>query len=529
MGGTGNARSRPCFMTAWGAPTGSCPGSPREEWRGEWARAGSAWAQPPAKLSRYAASRSHRLIKPRTPPGVMELLPRDQIAFQRMLDAIRETFERYGFLPVETPVFELTEVLLTKTGGETERQVYFAQSTGALEKSADEGDAGLPELALRFDLTVPLARYVAEHERDLVFPFRRYQMQRVYRGERAQRGRFREFYQCDIDVVGKDSLSPRFDAEIPAVIHAVFERLAIGEFTIQLNHRKLLRGFFEGLGIEDGGQQAAVLRELDKLDKRGEPAVRATLAGEGFALANDVVERLMAFAQVRSTGHDDALAKLDALGAGSAQFEQGRDELRQVLQQLRALGVPESRYAINLSIARGLDYYTGIVYETVLDAHPQIGSICSGGRYDNLASHYTKSKLPGVGISIGLTRLFFQLRDAGLIETAGSTVDVLVALMDEAGLEAALALSQRLRAAGLNVETQLEPRKLAKQLQYADRAGIRFVAMRGQDEAARGVVAVKDLRRGEQFEATEGELAATLQVELEQLRAQQLPPQRTAR
>ena len=445
------------------------------------------------------------MIKPRTPPGVMELLPRDQIAFQRMLDAIRGTFERFGFLPVETPVMELSEVLLTKTGGETERQVYFVQSTGALEKQEE----GRPELALRFDLTVPLARYVAEHEHELAFPFRRYQMQRVYRGERAQRGRFREFYQCDIDVIGKDALSPRFDAEIPAVIAAVFDALAIGEFTIQLNHRKLLRGFFEGQGIE-GERQMLVLRELDKLDKRGEDAVKATLAGDGFSLASDVIDRLMAFSRVRSNGHADALAQLDALGTGTPLFEDGREELRAILDQLKALGVPESCYALNLSIARGLDYYTGVVYETTLDAYPQIGSICSGGRYDDLAGHYTKSKLPGVGISIGLTRLFYQLREAGLVATADSSVDVLVALMDDAMLADALALSQHLRAAGLNVETQLEPRKLAKQMQYADKAGIRFVAMRGSDEAARGTVAVKDLRRGEQFEAGEGELASTL-------------------
>src|SRR4249919_2956860 len=399
----------------------------------------------------------------------MELLPREQIAFQRMLDVVRRNFERFGFLPVETPVFELSEVLLTKSGGETERQVYFVQSTGALS----QGQGNTPELALRFDLTVPLARYVAEHEHELAFPFRRYQIQRVYRGERAQRGRFREFYQCDIDVIGKDTLSVRHDAEIPAVIAAVFDALAIGDFTIQLNHRKLLLGYFEGLGIGDGstpddGRQNAVLRELDKLDKRGEDAVRTTLTGEGFDLDEAAVQRLMAFSRVRSHGHDDALAQLDALGSGPALFEQGRDELRDVLQRLRAMGVPESRYAINLSIARGLDYYTGIVYETTLDAHPQIGSICSGGRYEDLASHYSKSKLPGVGISIGLTRLFFQLREAGLIATADSSVDVLVTLLDEPGLDHALALSQQLRAAGFNVETQLEPKKLAKQLQYAE-------------------------------------------------------------
>jgi len=445
----------------------------------------------------------------------MELLPREQIAFQRMLDSIRQTFERFGFLPIETPVFELSEVLLTKSGGETERQVYFAQSTGALEK----GNEGVPELALRFDLTVPLARYVAEHEHDLAFPFRRYQMQRVYRGERAQRGRFREFYQCDIDVVGKDALSIRHDAEIPAVIHAVFAALDIGDFSIQLNNRKLLRGFFEGLGIGDGQQQDGVLRELDKLDKRGVAAVRETLAGEGFALSYQVIDQVMSFSQVRSLGRSDALTKLAALGTGTPLFEEGRDELRDVLQRMHAMGVPEQRYAINLSIARGLDYYTGIVYETTLDAHPQIGSICSGGRYDNLASHYTKSKLPGVGISIGLTRLFWQLREAGLIAAADSSVDVLVTLMRDEDLDHALALSQRLRAAGLNVETQLESRKLAKQLQYADRAGMRFVVIRGEDEIARGVVAVKDLRRGEQFEVAENDLASTLLVEREQSRA----------
>jgi histidyl-tRNA synthetase len=460
------------------------------------------------------------LIKPRTPPGVLELLPREQIAFQRMLDTIRRTFERYGFLPVETPVMELTEVLLTKTGGETERQVYFMQSTGSLGKSVESGGSdGLPEMAMRFDLTVPLARYVAEHEHDLVFPFRRYQMQRVYRGERAQRGRFREFYQCDIDVIGKDALSPRYDAELPAVIASVFEALAIGEFTIQFNHRKLLRGFFEGQGIADGNGQAAVLREIDKLDKRGEAAVRETLVGESFGLSGEVADTLLAFSRVRAVGHDAAQAALDALGEGTPLFEEGKAELREVLRQLRALGVADSRFALNLSIARGLDYYTGIVYETTLNANPEIGSICSGGRYENLASHYTKSKLPGVGISIGLTRLFWQLREAGLVETAESSVDVLVSLMDEAGLDAALSLSQRLRAAGLNVETQLEARKFKKQMEYANKAGIRFVVIRGEDEAAKGVVAVKDLRRGEQFEVAEAELARTLLVEREQLRA----------
>ena len=453
------------------------------------------------------------LIKPRTTPGVMELLPRDQIAFQRMLDVIRRNYERFGFLPVETPVFELSEVLLTKTGGETERQVYFVQSTGALEQG------GQPELALRFDLTVPLARYVAQHEHDLAFPFRRYQIQRVYRGERAQRGRFREFYQCDIDVIGKDALSVRHDAEMPAVIHAVFSELGVGDFTIQLNNRKLLRGFFEGLGIAEGERQALVLREIDKLDKRGAEAVRATLTGPDFQLADDVADRIMAFVQVRSTSHADALARLDALGTGNATLAEGVAELREVIELLKAQGVPEADYAVNFSIARGLDYYTGTVYETTLDDHPQIGSVCSGGRYENLASHYTKSKLPGVGISIGATRLFFQLREAGILSGAESSVDVMVGLMDEARLADSLDIARQLRGAGINAEVQMEGKKLAKQFQYADKAGIRFVVLYGEDEAARNVVTVKDLRAKEQFEVARDDLAKTLRVEIEQQRA----------
>lgn len=441
------------------------------------------------------------MIKPRTPPGIMELLPREQIAFQRMLDVIRRNYERFGFLPVETPVFELSDVLLTKSGGETERQVYFVQSTGALANAAaaaDEGaeSGGLPELALRFDLTVPLARYVAEHEHELSFPFRRYQMQRVYRGERAQRGRFREFYQCDIDVIGKDALSIRYDAEVLAVIHAVFAELGIGEFKVQLNNRKLLRGFFESLGVAEGELQLAVLREVDKIDKRGADYVRDTLVGEGFGIAAEQVDKILAFVAVRSNGHADALAQLQALEASvgaSATLGEGIAELREVLELVKALGVPETAYCLNFSIARGLDYYTGTVYETTLTDHPQIGSICSGGRYESLASHYTKSNLPGVGISIGLTRLFWQLREAGLIQgIAESSVHAMVALMDESRLGDALDIARRLRIGGINTEVQMEPKKIGKQFQYAARAGIRFVVLAGDDELARGVVAVKD-------------------------------------
>lgn len=461
------------------------------------------------------------LTQARTMPGVMELLPLDQIAFADMLDTIRRNYERFGFLPIETPVMEYSDVLLTKSGGETERQVYFVQSTGSLA-AADKDSDKLPELALRFDLTVPLARYVAEHEHDLSFPFRRYQMQRVYRGERAQRGRFREFYQCDIDVIGKDALSIRYDAEIPAVIYSVFRDLAIGPFTIWLNNRKIMRGFFEGLGITDTEQQALALREVDKLDKRGADYVRDTLMGEGFGLSADAAKKILDFVQIRSHGHADALSKLDALGQGTEIFNQGIAELREVLTLIHAFGVPETNYAINLSIARGLDYYTGTVYETTLNEHPQIGSICSGGRYENLASNYTKSKLPGVGISIGATRLFWQLREAKLIDTAQSTVKVLVTQMDEAQLPAYLELATQLRNGGIPTEVVLDGGKLGKQFKYADRAGIRFVIVLGSDEIAKGVVTVKDLRKEDQFEVPRADLVKALRVELEQAEAMKI-------
>jgi histidyl-tRNA synthetase len=457
------------------------------------------------------------LTQARTMPGTLELLPPDQIAFQRMLGIVRRNFERFGFLPIETPVMEFSDVLLTKQGGETERQVYFVQSTGALEKTDGGLPAGaFPELALRFDLTVPLARYVAEHEHDLNFPFRRYQIQRVYRGERAQRGRFREFYQCDIDVIGKDTLSIRYDAEIPAVIYAVFRDLAIGPFTIWLNNRKLMRGFFESVGIGDPERQAHALREVDKLDKRGADYVRDTLTGEGFGLSADAAKKILDFVQIRSHGHADALAKLDALGANNATLAEGVAELKQTLGLIRAFGVPESHYAINLSIARGLDYYTGTVYETTLNEHPQIGSICSGGRYENLASNYTKSHLPGVGISIGATRLFWQLREAKLLGAAASTVQVLVAQMDESLLPACLEIATQLRNAGIATEVVLDGGKLGKQFKYADRAGIRFVVVLGPDEVAKGTVAVKDMRKQDQFEVQRPDLVKTLRVELEQ-------------
>ena len=440
------------------------------------------------------------LITPRTPPGVMELLPRQQVAFQRMLDTIRRGYERFGFVPVETPVFETVETLLTKSGGETEKQVYFVQSTGAIAQGHK------PDMALRFDLTVPLARYVAEHERDLAFPFRRYQIQRVYRGERAQRGRFREFYQCDIDVIGKDSLSPHYDAEIPAVIYHVFRELDVGGFTINVNNRKILLGLLDGLGLADAETRVLVLREIDKLDKIGRDKVRANLTGGELKVPGEVADTILALI-AEEKSNDETLAALRALGIGNETFRKGVDELTTVVEGLKAFQVPDGTVRINLAIARGLDYYTGTVYETFLNDHKGIGSVCSGGRYDNLASHYTKSTLPGVGISIGATRLFYQLMDAGLIKDAGATAEVLVTQMDAALGPDYFRMAAELRAAGLNTEIQLEGGKIAKQMKYADKAGIPVVILMGSDEKARGTATAKHLVKGEQVEVPLGDLA----------------------
>lgn len=435
------------------------------------------------------------MVTPRTMPGVLELLPSEQVVFQGMVDTIRRVYERFGFVPVETPVIELSEVLLTKTGGETERQVYFVQSTGSLEQGA------APDLALRFDLTVPLARYVAQHQNDLVFPFRRYQIQRVYRGESPQRGRFREFVQCDIDVIGRETLSIRHDAEMPAVIHRVFTELAIGPFTIRINNRKLMRGVLESAGVDDPATQAAVLREVDKLDKRGRDATAEAVARVG-GITGDRAAALLAITDRRSASHAEATEMLDQVEREAPQAGDGVAETRAVLDTIRMLGVPETAYALDLAIARGLDYYTGTVYETVLDQHPGVGSICSGGRYDDLAGHYTSQHLPGVGISIGLTRLFWQLREIGLVGPGEGPVTVFVTMMDESGREAALAVGNLLREGGINTEVAMEPSKLGKQLKYADRARIRFAIIAGEDERARGMVTVKDMRTGEQFSTT---------------------------
>jgi histidyl-tRNA synthetase len=431
-------------------------------------------------------------IKPRTMPGVLELLPLEQVAFQQMIDTITMEFERFGFLPIATPTMELKDVLLTKTGGETERQVYLVQSSGAREQGHE------PDLALRFDLTVPLARYVAEHEHRLAFPFRRYQIQPVFRGESPQHGRYREFFQCDIDVVGRERLSIRHDAEIPAVIAAVFGRLAFGAFTIRINNRKVLKGLLEQLGIAASDQQASILREVDKLEKRGPANVEGSLARLGMtpAAAARLLE-MVGVGPVKGEAIDD---RLNELGTQQPLLAEGVGELRQVFDLMRSQGVEQSGYALDLSIARGLDYYTGTVYETIFDDHPGLGSICSGGRYDDLASLFTTARLPGVGISIGLTRLFSQLHDLGLIKTGESPVAVLVTLLDEAGLTPNLGMTTALREAGVNTEAVLEPGKLGAQLKYADRTGIRVALICGEDERAAGTVIIRDLAAKSQDE-----------------------------
>ncbi len=441
--------------------------------------------------------------------GALELLPRDQAAFQQMLGKIRGAFERFGFAPIETPVMEHVDVLLTKEGGETEKQVYLAQSTGSKSKGED------PDLALRFDLTVPLARYVAQHEHELNFPFRRYQIQQVYRGERPQGGRFREFYQCDIDVIGRDSLSTRYDAEIPAVIHEVFTQLNIGSFTIHINNRKILLGFLIDHGIEDSKAQAGVLREVDKLSKRGLEAVEKTLSEEVSGLGPEGARQLMELVSLSDTS-EDVLNRLEALGTRGEVFEAGVTELRELGKNLAAFGVPQDGWCFDLAIARGLDYYTGTVYETVLDDHPEFGSICSGGRYENLAGHYTTSSLPGIGISIGASRLFIRLQELGLIPAGGGDLDVLVTRMDSELDQEYLALGASLREGGLSTEIILEDMKLKKQMKYADQRGVRMVVIMGTEEQDRGTVTVRDMVSGDQEEVPVADLVSTIKARCEE-------------
>ncbi len=421
-------------------------------------------------------------VKPRTLSGFMELLPEDQIKMERVMQILRETYSLFAFTPLDTPVIEAAEVLLAKGGGETEKQIYRFQ----------KGDS---DLALRFDLTVPLARYVAQHYAELSFPFRRYQIGKVYRGERAQRGRFREFYQADIDVIGDGKLDIINEAEIPAIIYTAFNRLGLKRFQIRVNNRKLLNGFYAMNGMADKAKE--IMQVVDKLDKIGEIKIKQMLVDD-LLMKPSKAENVLDFMAIRGT-NSEILDRLEMYRGMNEIFDLGLDELRTVVQHLSAFGVPEDNFAVDLTIARGLDYYTGTVYETSLLDHPEIGSVCSGGRYDNLAEYYTDRELPGVGISIGLTRLFYVLQEQHLLsdELLAAPCDVLIIPMTE-NQSSAISAATALRAAGLRTQLYAEKRKFKAKMSYADKIGVPFIVLLGEDEIASGKLSVKNMKTGEQ-------------------------------
>ncbi|MDR1131884.1 MAG: histidine--tRNA ligase [Oscillospiraceae bacterium] len=437
-------------------------------------------------------------IKPRTLSGFMELLPDGQARMERIMESLRRTYALCGFAPLDTPVIEASEVLLAKGGGETEKQIYRFTKGGT-------------DLALRFDLTVPLAKYVALNYGRLNFPFRRYQIGKVYRGERAQRGRFREFYQADIDIIGDGALGIMNEAEIPAIIYKTFSALGLTKFTIRVNNRKLLAGFFALLGLAD--RAADLMRTIDKLDKLGAEKCRALLVEEGISA--EKADKLMAFIGISGTSAEK-LAALRVYAGRNASFDLGLSELEAVIRYLPEFGVPEENFAVDLTIARGLDYYTGTVYETTLTGRPEIGSVCSGGRYDDLAEYYTDKKLPGVGISIGLTRLFFALEEQGLFsdELITAPADALIIPMT-ADLSKAVETATRLRDNGVRAMLYGEEKKLKAKISYADRTGIPFVVFLGDDELSAGVVKLRDMQTGEQFSETAGAAASRIRVAVE--------------
>ena len=443
-------------------------------------------------------------IRPHTLSGFMELLPEPQQQMERFLDTLRRSYALYGFTPLDTPVIEGADVLLAKGGGETEKQIYRFQ----------KGDS---DLALRFDLTVPLAKYVALHYGELTFPFRRYQIGKVYRGERAQRGRFREFYQADIDVIGDGKLSIMNEAEIPAVIYRTFTELGLKRFRIRVNNRKVLNGFFAMLGL--GEQAADVMRTVDKLDKIGPDKVGEILTGE-LGVAPGTAKELLSFiACPGSTG--DKLVFLEQYKGRNQVFDAGLAELGTVVGYLGAFGVPEENFEVDLTIARGLDYYTGTVYETVLTDHPEIGSICSGGRYDNLAEYYTDKSLPGVGISIGVTRLFYVLQEQKMLSDAALTApaEAVVIPMDEKCMAFAAETATVLRAAGIRTQVYFEEKKFKQKIGFADKAGIPFALIIGETEAAAGTAAVKDMATGAQETLTPADAAGKIASALAERRS----------
>ncbi|MDY3618621.1 histidine--tRNA ligase [Agathobaculum sp.] len=421
-------------------------------------------------------------VKPRTLSGFMELLPAPQMQMERIMQTLRETYALYGFYPLDTPLIESSEVLLAKGGGETEKQIY----------RFSKGDS---DLSLRFDLTVPLAKYVAQNYGQLTFPFRRFQIGKVYRGERAQRGRFREFYQADIDVIGDGKLDIINEAEVPSIIYKTFTSLGLSRFKIRLNNRKVLNGFFAILGLTE--KSGDVMRTIDKLEKIGADKVKDILTGD-FGVPGGAADELLTFIQTPG-GTAGILDALTRYKGRNEVFDQGADELSTVARYMTAFGVPDDHFEIDLTIARGLDYYTGTVYETAMLDHPEIGSICSGGRYDNLAEYYTDKQLPGVGISIGLTRLFYVLGEQGYLNDKMNTApaDVLILPMTE-DLAPAIGLATSLREAGLRVQLYGEQKKFKQKIGYADKLGIPYVIFLGEDEIAGGVYAVKDMETGEQ-------------------------------
>ena len=433
-------------------------------------------------------------IRPHTLSGFMELLPGPQTQLEAMMEILRRTYSLYGFTPLDTPAIEAADVLLAKGGGETEKQIYRFQ----------KGDS---DLALRFDLTVPLAKYVALHYGELSFPFRRYQIGKVYRGERAQRGRFREFYQADIDVIGDGKLDISNEAEIPSIIYKTFSQMGLRRFQIRVNNRKILNGFYAMLGLSE--QSGDIMRTVDKLDKIGAEKVR-TLLVEECGLADESADEILRFIAIRGT-NAEVLTALEGYRGRNEVFDLGLDELTAVVKYLGAFGVPEENFAVDLTIARGLDYYTGTVYETTLLDHPEIGSVCSGGRYDNLAGYYTDRALPGVGISIGLTRLFYVLGEQGMLNPARNTApaDVLVLPMTD-DLTQAVRTATLLRDAGIRTQLYCEQKKFKAKIQYADKLSIPYVLFLGEDEIASGTASVKCLATGEQTSVSVAELPAFL-------------------
>ena len=432
------------------------------------------------------------IIKPRTLSGFMELLPGKQIQFERMVEILRNTYASYGFAPLDTPAIEDAQILLAKGGGETEKQIYRFQ----------KGDS---DLALRFDLTVPLAKYVALHCNDLAFPFRRFQISKVYRGERAQRGRFREFYQADIDIIGDGKLDILNEAEIPAIIYKVFRGFGLNRFQIRVNNRKILNGFYAMLGLSD--KAGDIMRTVDKLDKIGTDKVKALLLSE-CGLEETQADEILKFIAITGS-NAEVISALETYTGRNEVFDLGLTELKAVCDNLAAFGVPEANFAVDLTIARGLDYYTGTVYETTLLDHPEIGSVCSGGRYDNLAGYYIEKQLPGVGISIGLTRLFYVLDEQGLLNPAlpSAPADVLVLPMTE-NVGHAIALAEELRLGGLRVQLYGEQKKFKQKMAYANKLAVPFAVLLGEDEIAEGMCSVKNMQSGEQVKLAPGDAAA---------------------